>query len=523
MRNLLDSLRLTRVGADGDHPLASPREAAQIFLDLRAVESLKGLEEISDWLVSFTAAENLRPDRRFDVIRQLDELAQPHRIKLAREMAGEPRPSKPRETKFRVVNNELWQNMACAYDDVIARVEAKEKGADGVRKEVPLIAVRAMRAGGMRLKWIYVRYGAVPTDIWEALGRAYRFVEARGMQHARLQAYPGIPGESSPEEEYLRTLLLAASAPDALTPAELEVAERLIAHSASKFQITLKPQADSSYWVDLASPRQPLRLAAPPAQLTPGLRFFATGAGYADVQILLERLEKNKEAPRGVDLGGTVEPELIGKVLHHLRLNWAPRPPVRRSERRRLQTRVSVIHGLEGIIASMRPSELDLDFGADTPSETWLVENMSGGGFGALVPQANGEWLRIGAIVAISPEGAGERREVGIVRRLTLDGSGPKLQAAVGVQVISRQPIIGVFTTNIGRWAHGVATVEGIVIPEGGESGAVLVALAHGLYLPGEQLLAMIAERRHLMFPIGLVERGEDYDLIRFRAMVQDE
>jgi hypothetical protein len=184
---------------------------------------------------------------------------------------------------------------------------------------------------------------------------------------------------------------------------------------------------------------------------------------------------------------------------------------------------VSVIHGLDGIIGSMRPSEFDLDFGADIPSETWLVENMSGGGFGALVPQANGEWLRIGAIVAITPEAAGERREIGIVRRLTLDGSGPKLQAAVGVQVISRQPVIGVFTTNIGRWAHGVATVEGIVIPKGGESGAVLVALANGLYLPGEQLLAMIAERRHLMFPIGLVERGEDYDLIRFRAMAQDD
>jgi len=33
----------------------------------------------------------------------------------------------------------------------------------------------------------------------------------------------------------------------------------------------------------------------------------------------------------------------------------------------------------------------------------------------------------------------------------------------------------------------------------------------------------MIAERRHLMFPIALVERGEDYDLIRFRAMSQDD
>jgi len=523
MQKLLDSLRLTLVGADGDHPLASPREAAQIVLELRAIDPLKGLEEISDWLVSFVAAENLRPDRRFDVIRQLDELAQPHRIKLAREMSGDAHHSKLRETKVRTVNRELWQNMARAYDDLIARIEAKEKGAESLRKEVPLIAIRAMRAGGMRMKWIYLRYGSIPLDIWEALARAYRFVESRGVQHVRLQAYPGIPGESSPEEEYLRTQLLAASAPDALTPAELEVAERLIAHSAGNFQITHEPQADSSYWLDLASPHQPLRLAAPPAQLTTGLRFFATAAGHADVQNLLERLEQNKELPRGLDLGGTVEPELMAKVLQHLRLNWAPRPPVRRSERHRLQTRVSVVHGLEGIIGSMRPSELDFDFGADVPNETWLVENMSGGGFGAVALQANAEWLRIGALVSVQPEGVNDRREVGVVRRLTLDNSGPRLKAAVGVQVVSRQPIIGVFTTNIGRWAHGVATVEGIVIPESGEPGAVLVALPSGLYLPGEQLLAMIAERRHLMFPSGLVERGEDYDLIKFRAMAQDD
>jgi len=61
------------------------------------------------------------------------------------------------------------------------------------------------------------------------------------------------------------------------------------------------------------------------------------------------------------------------------------------------------------------------------------------------------------------------------------------------------------------------------VVPEGGEPGAVLVALPHGLYLPGEQLLAMIAERRHVLFPVGLVERGQDYDLIKFRAMMQED
>lgn len=522
MQKLLDSLRMPRVGAEDEHPLANPREAATIFAELRAGDSLKALEEISDWLLSVVSAESLKPERRFEVIRLLDESAQPHRIKLARELGAAGRQVRPQEAKLWTVSHDLWMHVAAAYDDLIGRVGQKVKGSDALRKEIALIAVRAMRAGGLRLKLLYLRYAPVPADIWQGLARAYRLAESRGVQHTRLGVYAGIPGESSPEEELLRALLLAASAPDALTPPRLEIAERLIAGMASRFRVTLQPNPDSTYWFDLANPRQPLRLASPPANLTPGLRFFATVAGHADVQGLLAKLERANELPRGVDLGANADPLVVGEVLQHLQVNWAPQPPVRRSERRRLQGRISVAHGLESIVGLLRPSEIDLDFDMPLEFETWTVDNMSSGGFGATVPHVSGDWLRIGALLAIRPLVDGASWEVAIVRRFSRDESAPPGQANAGMQVLSRQPVHGVFTTNIGRWAHGVATVDGVVVPEAGEAGAVLVALPHGLYLPGEQLLAMIAERRHLLFPIGLVERGQDYDLIKFRAMVQE-
>ena len=523
MQKLLDSLRLPRLGAEDEHPLANPREAATIFAELRVSNPLKALEEISDWLLSVVSAESLKPERRFEVIRTLDESAQPHRIKLSRDSAGGARQVRPQEAKLWNVSHDLWMHAAAAYDDLIGRIEQKEKGSDALRKEIALIAVRALRAGGLRLKLLYVRYEPIPGGIWQSLARAYRLAEGRAVQHARLAAYPGIPGDTSPEDEFLRALLLAASAPDALMPPQLEIAERLIAGMASKFRITLQPNADSTYWCDVANPRQPLRLASPPAQLTPGLRFFATAAGYADVQGLLTKLDRSGELPRGVDLGANAEPSVVGEVLRHLQLNWAPQPPVRRSERRRLQGQISVAHGLESIVGLLRPSELDLEFDAPHAFETWTVDNKSSGGFGATVPQVNGDWLQIGALLAIRPLVEGAGWEVAIVRRVSRDDGAPRGQANAGMQVLSRHPVHGVFTTNIGRWAHGVATVDGIVVPEGGEPGAVLVALPHGLYLPGEQLLAMIAERRHMMFPVALVECGQDYDLIKFRAMMQDD
>ena len=107
------------------------------------------------------------------------------------------------------------------------------------------------------------------------------------------------------------------------------------------------------------------------------------------------------------------------------------------------------------------------------------------------------------------------------MRRLSRDDGAPKGQASAGVQVVSRLALAGTFTTNAGQWGNGVPTVEAIVIPDCGEAGAMIVALPSGLYLPGEQLLAMIEDKRHLLFPIALVESGADYDLIKFRAMVQ--
>lgn len=521
MLKLLDSLRMARLGAGGDHPLASPREATPILAELRAGEPMKALEEIADWLLSLASDETMRLDRRFELVKQLDELAQPHRIKLARESVTPGRaPGRALENRLWQIHHDLFARVAAAYDDLLARVERREKGADGVRREGALIAVRALRAGAARMKWLFLRYGPVGTDIWNGLARAYRFAEAIGAQQARTGVYPGLPGETSAEEEYLRALLLSASAPDALTPAELEVAERLIAATAPRFRIVFQPNPDSTYWIDLANPQAPQRLAAPPATLTPGLRFFATAAGHADVQAMLERLDKAGELPRGID---STDAAMVTRVLRHLRMNWAPRPPVRRTERRRLAARVAIVHGFDPLLALLRPVELDLDFGTPPGSDTWAVENLSGGGFGAVLPQLGNEWLRIGCLLASQPEGSGDHWDLAVVRRIArAQEEGGRVDVHVGVQVLSRQPLVGVFTTNIGRWANGVPTVEGLVVPDSGEPGGMLVALPTGMYLPGEQLLAMIAERRHLMFPVGLVERGSDYDLIKFRAMVQE-
>ena len=142
MRKLFDSLRMPGLGSEDDHPLANPREAQPIFAELRTRDSVKALEEISDWLQSTIAVESFKMERRFEVIRQLDDAIQPHRIKLAREYGAASSKPRPQEVKLWAIGRDLWANVAGAYDNLIGRIERKEKGGDSLRRESARIETR---------------------------------------------------------------------------------------------------------------------------------------------------------------------------------------------------------------------------------------------------------------------------------------------------------------------------------------------------------------------------------------------
>jgi hypothetical protein len=217
----------------------------------------------------------------------------------------------------------------------------------------------------------------------------------------------------------------------------------------------------------------------------------------------------------------------VREVLKHLSLNWAPKPPVRKSERKRMQTRMSVAHGLNHLIELVRASEVDFPLDtAVTETETWVVENISTGGFGATVAQVKGDWLKIGSLLAVQPDappGATGRWDIAIVRRLSRDNAtGAKSQASVGVQILSRAAVCAPLANSGGSWSGDQDLVDGLYLPDSGQAGVALLVLPQGIYLPGEQIQTVIAGVKHLLFPIAVVERGDDYDLISFRDMVQD-
>ena len=528
MIKLFENLKAAALGSRGGHPLANAKEAEELFAELRVGDAQKSLEEITHWLESVTNDEELKPERRFEVIKRLDEIAQPHRIKVGRDYGNLSRQSRFQEGKLWSVKHDFWTRAGEAYGDLMVRIDRKDKGTEALKPHLGLIALRALRASARRLKWLYVRYGPVSPDIWAGVSRAYKFAEARKLTHVRATLYPGIPGDSTPEEEFMRAMLLSASAPDALTPQEMDVCERMIAHFAGRFRVVSQPQSDSSYWFDLEQARQPLRLAAPPAEVTPGLRFFATAAAHTDLMLMLGKVDQSGELPQGVDFAGTPDVRVVREVLKHLSLNWAPKPPVRKSERKRMQARMSIAHGFDHLLDLMRNGDVDiaLDFGT-SDNETWVVENLSAGGFGATVTQVKGDWLKIGALIAVQPDmpsGSNGRWDLAIVRRLSRDGaSANKNQASTGVQILSRTAVCVPLVNAGGAWTDGRSTIDGIYLSDPSQAGAAMLALPTGAYLPGEQVQAVVDGRKHLLFPIGITDRGDDYELVTFRDMIQDD
>jgi len=153
-----------------------------------------------------------------------------------------------------------------------------------------------------------------------------------------------------------------------------------------------------------------------------------------------------------------------------------------------------------------------LDFDQHQRAESWIVENVSAGGFGAVVPQLKGDWLRVGALLALQPEG-GTNWVLGVVRRVNkIAGQ----QARVGIETLSRAPLLTAFTVS---GAQGVRE-QGVVLRSGAEQN--LVVLKPGVFAPAQNLEAAVGTRLHVFIPQAVAERGEDYEIARFREMVRD-
>jgi hypothetical protein len=496
-------------GGKPDHPLADPKEAKRL-LDALPADDVKALDEVMHWLESVAASEGFKPEARIQLLFTLDEATQPRVRKLAKDYFTAGRPSRYQENRLWTALHGYWKQAGHAYARVVDQFVQGHKGIDAAKALLPLLLVRTLRSFAQHIKWMHMRYGPIDLGSWGVFNSVYAFAEIRQLAQSKVTVYAGSAGESTPQLEFLRGAMFSVSAPDGMLPLEIELAERLIGDFAPRFVLANAPAPGLAFWLDLTQAVPPARLSRAP-QPGPGLRCFGPGTALAEVHELAEKILVGGQIPPEINLGGSYEPHLALEVMRHLHLYWSPEAPERKAKRHPVKSRLSVTHGYDGVVGVLGGGDtLDFD---NQNSESWIVENVSAGGFGAVVPQMKGDWLRVGALLALQPEG-GSNWVLGLIRRVNkIAGQ----QARVGIETLSKTPLLSRFAV------AGVKTVseQGVLLKGDGAAEARIV-LKPGVFTPGQNLEIAQGERHHVYLPQAVAERGEDYEIARFRELIRE-
>lgn len=506
-------------GSKVDHPLADLKNAKALIAELPANDSLRALEEAAAWLESIMREPGFRLDYRYQLIDLLDQAAKFHPRKLAQEYLGSDRLEKFRESKLWHALFDFWKALGAAYLQCVEQFQAGAAGAAAFRGELPVAIARALRALTLQIKWSLLRYGPIEDRLWSDLGRLYLFAETHQQVGQPLTIYPGPHGGGTIQQEFLKAMVLAASSTDGLPPVRQEIAERVIAHFGPAFVLQPAPGAGCHFHFDLAMRKPPSRALGQPAP-TATMRYFGAGKALAGLVRMAQTVGAQNAIPADLNLGGGYEPGRVLGVMSHLALYWSDKPPARASERRKTATRVTVVHGFKRTCAQVDPARQfdSLDFHHTDGSESWVVENVSEGGFGAIVPQVEGDWTRVGSLVALQTE-TSQYWGVGVIRRIARDEF---QQRRVGIQSLSKAviPVSLAPAGNVSSLRAARAPEPGILLSTAPDKhGEVQLLLREGSYSQHQPLDMTVRDRSYYLRPVKLVEGGEDFDLARFAIL----
>ena len=396
-----------------------------------------------------------------------------------------------------------------AYLYLVRQFQTYSQGWAEVGDKIPMVVARAMRATSMRLKWQLLRYLLVEKDIWQTLSQLWAFVEDKGLEQARVVVYED---KSTLAREFLKPMMLAVSVADSLPAVEVDIAYRVIDHLSDRFELQRHPAKACNFFVDIDRWTAPERYA-PVSVMRSGARFFGAGRVMGQIDDLVSRLAGGEIVPREMNLEGISDMGAVIHVLEHLGLHWGGRRPERRAERRRSLSQIGVVHGFDEIMTCLSSDEITEQM--SPPAQTWNVENESDGGYGAVLPGSQGEWLHVGKVLAVKPSDS-RVWAVGVVRRLAAQEGG---QRSVGIELLAR----GARIVTLHRRTDSRQTWKALLLPSqstGNVSlGEVSLLLPAGSFLPDSSLEMEVYSTSYILEPRILLEHGTEFEMARYRIV----
>jgi hypothetical protein len=496
-------------GKKSDHPLADLKSVQELLENLPKNDAHRSLTELTDLIEMASGQDEFKLDHQLAVLRMLDEAAQPFVRKLAREYFTPFEISQFQENRLWQVLSNFSRQVTNAYFSVFSGFCNADKGSNTLKMHIPLLTSRAVHALTCQLKYISARYGKVDNDIWGKLALLYRHAEQLHYLDTPVRLYPGMTGNTSVKCEVGGLLVWYDCGLSALSPLHIHLTERLVARYCSTIEIHDEVSGAVRLSFDLNNPAEPGRINMD-ATTHPAMRFLAVPTMQAKLEDLLKVLKKNI-VPDDINLGGSFDAEVIIEPLQHL-LTYLIAPPVRRNARHMANVTLNVVNGFDEVFERSNTSA-----SSGEATAHWLTQEISVGGFSSILPPRS-EGIGIGSLLGIQPEGV-SHWGVAVVRRLSRDGQG-LLHA--GAEILSNR-ITAVNLSQSGGQFGDDQKALWLYAKQGEQnSGMQLLLMKADTFSSAQSLKIKLDEKNYLLIPAGLQERGLDYDLAKFKRIVQE-
>lgn len=492
-----------------EHPLASPSEVRRMIAELPPENSMRCMETLCNWLDTLLTSQGVPPDNLMEVTNLIDEAGQPHLAKLTRYYLQSSRLSKKEEHSLYTLAQSYLNPLVDMYEKLQDEAYRRNRYSESQRA---LLACRLIQNLGKLLKWEDFRYAPTLGNVWLRLGYCYMLADAANVADKQVMLYPTQHGLTSVNREYLKVLVVQSSSLDGLLPLEIELAEQLTGVFLHLFTMSAQAEPDSAYWVDPARPIPPVRLTQQPEEVTQTLRFFKPGLAHTQLLALRRILEANGRIPEQVKLEGNPSPRSLLRVVRHLASCWAPIPPERGSQRHRVKKRATVLHGLVNIFMAFSGELAKRE--PTVEKESWVVQNVSQGGFGAIVTQSIGEWIKLGCLIAVQPRGGDNWLLCAVRRYHRYSETG----AAVGLETLGRKVVTVDLVPHSTNGNPTRAAVPGLCIQDGNEPGELRLVMPPNTFNLKEVLIMHYGTTRFVLQPIVLSHREPEYEVARYRA-----
>jgi hypothetical protein len=542
------------------HPLATAESVAQVLAELPSANTARALQEIGDWL-ALTDRADLSLGPRVAAIRRLDEAAQPLRTELWLEYLGCP-PAHHRAEQTWFALTSYAQHLYGALIRVLREHYLPGRDQAGDTGTSALLAARAMAALMERKRLLRMRYRAVEPALWSDAFELYQAAVQQGIARRPLRLYPEHGAGRSLHAEFLAGMLFETAPVSGLNPVQMEYLDRVVHEFAGKFSFRESFDESTPFVIDYARAQGPQRCGG---RLEPRMsqRFIGPGMSLHALITLIKDLRRTRELPPWLAIEGRPAVQECVNLLEKLMLHWSRNPPRRLHERQPLRQPLDVVHGYReirrmiagvhflqrtaggqgdeltreereelsrfGYVSERRdPAQLAeqersrvrdmIDQQNRLLIQPFEMTDHSEFGLGALGAGQTG-WLRVGMLLGLR-WGAGEQWAAGVARRIARNAHN---QVQLGVQLFPGSPECGRIgaldqrQVSVFERAHdpGVSVYFDAILLA--EDNSVLVE--PGVHVDNGRFRLVVAGRRSTIRFTQLLERGDDFELVRFETL----